>query len=342
MSNQRLENPEQSLLIWQSLFMIVPVISTTFASLARQFCDLEPDSIGWLFVDEAGQTVPQAAVGGLWRAKRVIVVGDPLQIEPVFTLPSRLIAALSDQASFADKEDYAPNKSSAQYLADRANRFGATLPREGRDSLWIGSPLRVHRRCIDPMYSVSNRIAYQNKMIFGLRERNQPNGPPIHFESSWIDICGKVLRKQEVPEQTRFVVDLLTHLFESSEDPFGIYVISPFREVKNAIQNELISRVGTKAKKWCKKRIGTVHTFQGKEEDTVLLVLDADREHSGAAQWAASKPNLLNVAITRAKRRLFVIGERSLWENLPYFEAVAQELKVRTPDEILRSLKVSV
>jgi superfamily I DNA and/or RNA helicase len=88
LSNQRLENPGQSLLIWQSLFMIVPVISTTFASLARQFRDLKPDSIGWLFVDEAGQAVPQAAVGGLWRAKRVIVVGDPLQIEPVFTLPS--------------------------------------------------------------------------------------------------------------------------------------------------------------------------------------------------------------------------------------------------------------
>jgi hypothetical protein len=35
LSNQRLENPEESLLIWQSLFMIVPVISTTFASLAR-------------------------------------------------------------------------------------------------------------------------------------------------------------------------------------------------------------------------------------------------------------------------------------------------------------------
>jgi hypothetical protein len=70
-----------------------------------------------------------------------------------------LIAALSGQASFADKEDYAPNKSSAQYLADRANRFGVTLSREGRDSLWIGSPLRVHRRCIDPMYSVSNRSA---------------------------------------------------------------------------------------------------------------------------------------------------------------------------------------
>jgi AAA domain len=348
LSNQRLENPEQSLLIWQSLFMIVPVISTTFASLARQFRDLKPDSIGWLFVDEAGQAVPQAAVGGLWRAKRVIVVGDPLQIEPVFTLPSRLIAALSDQASFADKEDYAPNKSSAQYLADRANRFGVMLAGEGRDSLWIGSPLRVHRRCIDPMYSVSNRIAYQNKMIFGLKQRSQPNGPPIHFDSSWIDICGKVLRKQEVPEQTRFVVDLLTHLFNSSEDPLGIYVISPFREVKNAIKNELISRVGAKApmgvklKEWCNERIGTVHTFQGKEEDTVLLVLGADLEHSGAAQWAASKPNLLNVAITRAKRRLFVIGERSLWESLPYFEAAAQELKIRTPDEILRSLKVSV
>ena len=45
LSNQRLENPGQSLLIWQSLFMIVPVISTTFASLARQFCDLERTSV---------------------------------------------------------------------------------------------------------------------------------------------------------------------------------------------------------------------------------------------------------------------------------------------------------
>jgi hypothetical protein len=58
------------------------------------FGDLPPESIGWLLVDEAGQAVPQAAVGAIMRAKRSIVVGDPLQIPPVVSLPEKLNAEI--------------------------------------------------------------------------------------------------------------------------------------------------------------------------------------------------------------------------------------------------------
>jgi superfamily I DNA and/or RNA helicase len=54
---------------------------------------------------------------------------------------------------------------------------------------------------------------------------------------------------------------------------------------------------------WLKSHIGTVHTFQGKEAKGVILCLGLDETTKGAANWASQKPNLLNIAITRAKHR---------------------------------------
>ena len=65
LSGKRLDDSAHALAIWRSLFMLVPVVSTTLASFANQFRYLGANSIGWLFIDEAGQAVPQAAVGAL-------------------------------------------------------------------------------------------------------------------------------------------------------------------------------------------------------------------------------------------------------------------------------------
>ncbi len=51
------------------------------------------------------------------------------------------------------------------------------------------------------------------------------------------------------------------------------------------------------------ERVGTVHPFQGKEEKLVIFVLGATNS-AGAATWASSKPNLLNFALIRAKKRV--------------------------------------
>jgi AAA domain-containing protein len=203
LSNRQPDGPNHVPLIWQSLFMIVPVVSTTFASCANQFRNCVPGDIGWLFIDEAGQGVPQAAVGALWRTKRAIIVGDPLQIEPVFTLPSKLISALSELSPHTRDLTYAPNKISIQRLGDNANRYGTYVGSEGPDPLWIGSPLRVHRRCINPMFDISNCIAYEGKMIFGLKNSELPDGPPIPCGSAWIDVGGRVATRQEVPKTDR-------------------------------------------------------------------------------------------------------------------------------------------
>ncbi len=347
LSGRRLEDSSDALPIWQSLFLMVPVVSTTFASFHNQFGNLESASLGWLFIDEAGQAVPQAAVGAIWRAKRAVVIGDPLQIEPVFTLPSRFISAVAELSPYTAGGSYSPHKTSVQALADRANRLGVLRGSESNDRLWVGSPLRVHRRCIDPMFSWSNSIAYQGKMVFGLRSRIEPDKPPIAHESAWIDIKGNVRKRQEVVEQTDFVAELIIALYRREGKLPGIYLISPFKAIKSEMTKTIMSMSWVdknrgidpppkqELKKWCKERVGTVHTFQGKEEDTVVMVLGADAQHAGSAEWACAKPNILNVALTRARRRFYVVGDRGVWGTLGPFLWAVDCLPTTSADQFL-------
>ncbi|RPF43594.1 AAA domain-containing protein [Streptomyces sp. Ag109_G2-6] len=304
---------------WQSLFLVVPVVSTTFASLDRVFGRLGAESLGWLFVDEAGQAAPQMAVGGMWRARRTVVVGDPLQLEPVVVLPWTAQRALRED--FCVAEEWAPGRTSVQQLADRANRYGTLLPAElpdGAHEVWVGAPLRVHRRCDDPMFSISNAVAYDGLMVQGTPPREAYVYRP---GSSWVDVAGAEADGHWIPEEGRALRRVLERLRDEggvdlAED---VFVISPFRQVVAG------------ARRACRDlmpadRVGTVHTTQGKEADVVILVLGTDPRRPGARAWAASQPNLLNVAVSRAKRRLFVIGNREGWRDQRFFNTLAESL----------------
>lgn len=74
------------------------------------------------------------------------------------------------------------------------------------------------------------------------------------------------------------------------------------------------------------QKTGTVHTTQGKEASIVIFVLGGNIERPGARAWAASRPNLLNVAVSRAKQRLYVIGNREQWQKQRYFSTLANGL----------------
>lgn len=72
---------------WQCIFMVTPLVTTTFAAAGSCFTGLSPEALGWLLIDEAGQATPASAVGSIWRSRNVIAVGDPLQLEPINSLP---------------------------------------------------------------------------------------------------------------------------------------------------------------------------------------------------------------------------------------------------------------
>ena len=66
-----------------------------------------------------------------------------------------------------------------------------------------------------------------------------------------------------------------------------------------------------------------MHTAQGKESDVVLFILGGNPVRPGAKQWAAQRPNLVNVAVSRARRRIYVIGDHTAWSKYRYFDTLS-------------------
>jgi len=317
--------------IWASLFMVVPVMSTTFASTARLFGPRGREQLGWLLIDEAGQASPQAAVGALWRARRVIAIGDPMQIQPVVVMPPRLTNAIFGAFTISPDEWSAPS-ASVQRLADRASWFGTTIRHQGGDT-WVGCPLRVHRRCEEPMFSISNNIAYNGLMVQSTPVANSPIGTVLG-SSAWFDIKpGARVSGKWSGDEGQVATDLLLKLLAGGLADPDIFFITPFRIVAQNLRSlvtqdrALRNRLPGDPSTWAQNRIGTVHTFQGKEAEAVVLVLGAPLPQStGARRWAGYPPNLLNVAVSRAKHRLYVIGSVDAWRNAGVFSELARDL----------------
>lgn len=307
-----------ALAAWQALFLLVPVVSTTFASVGRLFGRLGPEALGWLALDEAGQSTPQSAVGALWRCQHAVIVGDPQQLEPITTIPFNVEQAIREH--FGVEEEWLTGRTSVQALADRLNRFGTTLPGAERP-VWVGAPLTVHRRCDEPMFGLSNQIAYGGLMIEATDPalgRDFAARYPTLPESKWIDVRADVSHGNWIPEEGEEVDRILAHLKGIDFDFTQVMAIGPFRDVARQLDQRRWRHRGLRA--------GTIHTAQGKEADVVLLVLGSEPSREGARAWAASKPNLLNVAVSRARRRLYVIGDREAWRRQRYFDLLADQL----------------
>lgn len=296
---------------WHWINMTIPIIGSTFASFSRMCTNMGKETLGHLFIDEAGQALPQASVGAIFRSRHVMAVGDPAQIKPVLTLDANILNMLG--AYYGVSQKYLSETASTQTLVDEVSQYG--FYKDLNQENWIGIPLWVHRRCKYPMFDISNAISYGGNMVQG----DQKTGV-----AEWYDIKGRASDKY-VAEQGKFLREKIqTMIMENPDivdDPTKdiIYVISPFKNVAYQLSREL-KKIGFTRydKKGKPTNIGTVHTFQGKEAPIVFFVLGADEKCVGAANWAVGteNPNIMNVAATRAKNEFYIIGDKKLYLSL--------------------------
>lgn len=332
------ENCFSSLL--NTIFLLTPVLSTTFASVGSMLSDIKkPGEIGLLIIDEAGQAQPQMALGALYRCQRAIVVGDPKQVEPVVTAEMDTIKKIirNDANCW-----YQPKTRSVQEFADRINPIGTYYTEPlGDNQTWVGCPLVVHRRCISPMYEISNAISYDNTMKQQTQKPTPEKEANFCLESSrWINVCGGENssrgKDHYVKAQGEKVIELILQAFSKTEEIPSLYVITPFTTVKDGLKKEInllpACRDKRRIQEWAGTHIGTVHTFQGREADEVIFLLGCDKNALSAVRWVNT--NIVNVAVTRAKYRLYIIGDYTVWQH----SHVMQQVKCIMDSYAIRAL----
>lgn len=313
--------------LFNALSVVIPVLSSTFASVGRFLKHAGNMSLGMLVIDESGQALPQSALGALYRTRRAVIVGDPLQVEPVVTIPEVLIDILADSTGVSN--GYKVIENSVQTFADNMNEFNGMIGERQ-----VGCPLVVHRRCIEPMFSISNMISYDNRMFNRTNKKEdylKQEHPFLIKKSGWIDVEGTENGGKDhfVTKQAERACQLMenalhvyTDLFETDDK---IFIITPFRTVAESMRKFVISFFSAKGydkevlTKWTRNCVGTVHTFQGKDANEVLFVLGCSNKSVRAMNWVVKKANILNVACTRAKYRIAFIGNMNDWKNKRYF-----------------------
>ncbi|MEU5432996.1 AAA domain-containing protein [Streptomyces sp. NPDC020719] len=270
---------------------------------ARRFPP-DPALFDLVVIDEASQCAIPHVLPLLFRARRALVIGDPMQLTHITqTSPHReaLIRRGNGlRSDWLEKHHLAYRRHSAFHAAEQA--AGGTLL------------LDEHFRCHPHIAGISNEFFYDGGLTVLTDTRGRPalaSRPAV----IWTDVTGRAARPPfggswvndgEIHKVLASVTYLLDHL--PPEATVG--VVTPFTAQAETLRKRLRPYDEERL------RIGTVHTFQGGERDVMVFSLvAAEGMHTGAVEWVSGQLNLWNVAITRARSHLIVVGDKELWRQ---------------------------
>lgn len=271
--NQYLSNDEN----FQKFLKIFPVVATTNISAHRlgepkQYFDM-------VIMDEASQCNTAVALVPIIRGEQLLLVGDPQQLKPVILLDERNNLILKKRYNITDEYDYR-NKSVYQTFLSA-------------DAVSDEVLLSYHYRCHPKIIGFNNKKYYNNKL--NIRSSDNEKHPLEFIECHSKDTTLKNTSESEARE--------IVHYVKTHPDK-TIAVITPFVNQRNEIQEELnqngIANVDC----------GTVHAFQGDEKQEIIFSLAlTDKTHEKTYSWLKNNKELINVATSRAKERLVIIGD---------------------------------
>ncbi|MBP1047290.1 hypothetical protein I6N96_13485 [Enterococcus sp. BWM-S5] len=283
--------------LYETFFLCFPVVSTTLHSFRKQTFPMIENLFDLLLFDESGQIVSYYAAAPLYRARKAVFVGDTNQIEPIISVPERILQ--EKYTELLSEESYSSlclNTTSAQSYAIKASNFY-----EERNQVKNAIVLNEHMRCEKSIMKFSNQYVYDNVLTF--MKQDTTEGKLLDKNLLAFDIRGtkstQHFNQAEIDACKRIVEALVEEHGEEVKKNIGI--ITPF-----SLQAKKIDSIFNK-----EIAVGTVHTFQGDEKKIIIfssVVDNLNKNSNGLTKFIGNKANLLNVAFSRAKEQFIYVG----------------------------------
>ena len=267
------------------------ILSTTFSSRNSLNSDVVYD---YLIMDEASQVDIATGALALSCARNVVIVGDTKQLPNVVTDDIKAKAkAIFD--SFNVSEGYQYTNSFLQSILDVMPNVTQTL-------------LREHYRCHPKIINFCNQKFYRGELIIMTTDKGEED-----VLSGRLSVVKTVAGNHERNHYSQRQIDVIKNeiipKYVSNPEETGI--IAPYKNQVEALSKEITDIDAA-----------TVHKFQGKEKENIIIST-VDDEISDFAD----DPYLINVAVSRAKKKLMLVvtgneqsKERNITDLIDYIQ----------------------
>ena len=259
--------------LWRESYEITKeypvVLSTTYSIQTSLSRNYEFD---YIIIDEASQVDLLTGVISLTTGRNAVIVGDLKQLPNVITNEDRTKSnKINDKYNVKECFVFSENSLLSSILS--------ALPSVPR------TMLREHYRCHPKIIEFCNKKFYNDQLIIMTQDQGEMDVLGVRKTAKGNHARGHINQRQ---------IDVIVNeiLSELNVSPDLVGIVTPYRAQANKITEYTDSNI----------TVDTVHKYQGREKENIIIST-VDNQIGEFAD----DPNLLNVAVSRAVKRLRVV-----------------------------------
>lgn len=299
------------------------LVTGTCVGIGQGHIGIQDNIYDFVIIDEAARSISSELAIAMQSAKRVLLVGDHLQLPPLYSDAHKAALArrLGLNAKHTELDEVLRSDFARAFTSEYGKQASATL--------------LTQYRMIPPIGNLVSSTFYDGKLNNGPRTIPDIYSDAPHVLRSpvtWLDTSPFADRANHQSDrgvsiynrcEAEQVIELLKQIADSGQflselfnlkdkDDALIGVICMYGEQKRLIRQKFNQEIWTDGFKELVK-IDTVDSYQGKENRIIILSLTRSDKSRNPGFLRA--PNRINVAMSRAMDRLLIIGNTEMWKT---------------------------